>query len=239
MRRAFLLILALMSLMVAAPAAYADHPHEDDAKRAEGGIPRDPDNRSSRTATRWTKAGSTNPSTARSGCASSTTLASPASLPCRRWENVPEHPGGGDVAQSRRWDPWTIPGYTNVYQRTHTRTEWINPNPAAGNCPNVPGGCKLYGGADMEIYRNGQPFTVHRTWFNKAVQVYVWNATTSVWEKKHDTGWVMDVRSARRLHLRDGRHLQLRHCAVRRGLLLRAGAVAGVERVGVGDAGGS
>lgn len=115
------------------------------------------------------------------------------------WHPEEPPPGWGDVAWSKRWDPVSIPGYTGVYMRLLERTEWLNPT-HAGSCPNVTGGCKLHGGADINLIRMvsgaDQPFMLNKTWFNHAMQLYVYNATTKAWELKQDTGWTMNGTSA-------------------------------------------
>jgi hypothetical protein len=131
----------------------------------------------------------------------------PPGVPDRFWQPSPygNVPGKAETAWSVRWDPVTIPGYPGVMARLSPRTEWVNPynraetwpnDPPEGVCPTVPGGCKFKGGGDINLFRNGQPFLLHKTWFNRALQVYVYNATTKVWEKKHDTGWQMNGAAA-------------------------------------------
>lgn len=199
-RKALVVLFALVAFMCVTPGAYADHPHEDDAKRSANGEPRDPNNPEPVCETVEEGEMYVSGNKQHWVCVWDTPQNIPEPVPGvfpgSFWEPLPDDPNrmaGGDNAYTRRWDPMPVPGYTNPSPviRTGARTEWVNPNPASGNCPNVTGGCKLYGGADLELRRNGQPFALHRTWFNKALQLYVYNATTKAWEKKQDTGWMM------------------------------------------------
>jgi hypothetical protein len=200
-RKSWILVLALLSLLAFTAPAMAWHPHEDDAIRARDGIPRDPDNQlpvcdemdeggvyGSLDDEIWVcvndKPGSW----------------SPEIPPQPYWEPLP--PGtspddwdGGDVAWAKRWNPVSIPGYPGVYSRTLSRSEWVNPT-KTGTCPNVTGGCKFKAGGDIQFVRNGQKFDLNRTWFKRAIQLYVWNKTTAVWEKKADTGWMQQLQGS-------------------------------------------
>lgn len=95
---------------------------------------------------------------------------------------------GGDVQWAVKWVPVALPGYPGLGMRVLTRSEWVNPT-GAGRCPNVTGGCHMKGGTDIKFYRNGQPFQLNKTWFNRDMQLYVYNFTTHAWDLKQDTGW--------------------------------------------------
>jgi hypothetical protein len=201
------LTLALAAGVLAAPAAYAEHPDDDDAWRTVlEGQPwsGDPDD-----------AERDNPI-----CDAANDDGEYLSIDFEFWickpdPGLPEVPGsggwywepvstgyddpaevdpdspddvGGDVEWAKKWVPVTIPGYPGVVMRMLTRTEWVNPT-GVGRCPNVTGGCQLKGGADINFRRNGVPFQLSKTWFNRALQLYTYNFTTHAWVLRQDTGW--------------------------------------------------
>lgn len=187
--RPAVLLALLAAMLFAVPAAMATHPDEDVVTRPE---PNDDGGQEAKCANADDAFGGWD------------------SYDGELWECLPEDPGApapGPFWQPRNWDDWppewkaginwskrwnpvSIPGYPGVYTRSLSRSEWLNPAPETGGCPNVTGGCKYKAGGDVNFVRNGQPFQINRTWFNRALQTYVYNATTKVWEKKHDTGWM-------------------------------------------------
>jgi hypothetical protein len=198
-----LALFALLAGMAFAVPAVAWHPHEDDVLRDRIGIERDPENPLPQC------------QDAEEGedywsidfevwvCVNDKPEWLPDVVPDKYWEPVRpedlEDPNndpddGGDVSWSRKWQPVPIPGYPNVYARVLTRSEWVNPRPDTGDCPNVTGGCKYKAGGDVNFARNVngalQPFDLSRTWFKRALQTYTYNPTTKLWEKSHDTGWM-------------------------------------------------
>jgi hypothetical protein len=197
------LVLAVLAAGAFVGPAVAWHPHEDDVLRDRLGVERDPENPLPQCDSAdegedywsvdfevWV-------------CVNDKPEWLPDAVPGKYWEPVRpedlEDPNndpddGGDVSWARKWQPVPIPGYPNVYARVLTRSEWVNPRPDTGDCPNVTGGCKYKAGGDVNFARvvNGQlqPFNIHSSWFKRALQTYTLNPTTNQWEKSHDTGWM-------------------------------------------------
>src|SRR5678815_624831 len=99
MRKYLLALSMVLALLFVPGAALADHPHEDDAKRAGAGIPRDPDNQLPN-CDEMDEGGIYESLNGQIWVCVIDDPGIPGIPPVPAWENVPEHPGGGDVAQS-------------------------------------------------------------------------------------------------------------------------------------------
>lgn len=196
-----MLLATLVMALLIAPAAFAEHPDTDDANRTLGsgntykpGDEVNPDpwqRRDNPNCDMWNENGEYE---ALDGefwdCIFDPGIPGVPGSGGHYWEPDPADygPTGGDVEWAKKWSPASIPGYTGVAMRLLTRSEWANPDLALTKlCPQA--GCHYKGGADINLRRNGVPFNLNTTWFNNARQLYVWNATTKVWDLKEDTGW--------------------------------------------------